>query len=70
MSTVVIDIDEQYCDELMYGYQLIRQDDDTYRIWISTGPLRGCYTGGTFETLSDAFNHLVNVVREKEYLYE
>lgn len=68
MSTIIVDIDEQYCDELCYGYQLIADDDGTYYIWVSSGPFSGYRAGGSWSNLSDAFNFLVSLVREKEYI--
>lgn len=65
--SVIVDIDEQYCDELSYGYQLIAEDDGTYTVWVTTGPISGFRSGGRWETLPEAFNHLVSIVREKEY---
>ena len=42
MSTVVVDIDNQYEDDLCDGYQLICEDDDTYTIWVSTDRKASC----------------------------
>lgn len=65
--SVIVDIDEQYCDELCCGYQLIAEDDGTYTVWVSTGLISGYRSGGSWQSLPDAFNHLVSLVRENEY---
>lgn len=58
MSTVIVDIDDQEEDSLTYGYQLIREDDYTYGIWMSTGPVRGKWLFRNIDTFEEAFDKL------------
>jgi hypothetical protein len=67
MSTVVVDIDNQYENELCDGYQLICEDDDTYTIWVSTGVLSGFRAHKKIETFGEAFRLLTELVNEREY---
>ena len=66
MSNVVVDVDEQVCDELMYGYQLILDDDGMYKIWVSTGPVRGRYVHENIESFFEAFDLLNKTIMEYE----
>lgn len=56
--TVVVDIDNQYCEELCFSYQITIEDDDTYSVYQSWSVLRGKHLGKGFETLSDAWQCL------------
>ena len=66
MSNVVVDVDEQVCDELMYGYQMIQDDDGMYKIWVSTGPVRGHYVHQDIESFVEAFDLLNKTILERE----
>lgn len=66
MSTVIVDIDDQEEDSLMNGYQLVREDDNTYAIWMSTGPVRGKWLYRGIDTFEEAFDKLYNAVRTTE----
>lgn len=69
MSVVVIDVDNQYCDELNFSYQVVKEDNEKYRIWVSSGLLSGWYLGEgvdgahEFETLSEAWEALDSELR-------
>jgi hypothetical protein len=66
MSTVVIDVDNQYCDDLMYSYQLILEDDSTYSVYVSRDVLRGSYEARGVESFSNAFQELVGAMKQHE----
>jgi hypothetical protein len=64
-NAVVLDTYENA--ELMYTYQVV-EDDDVYKVWKSTGPLRGGYiiNKDGFESIIDAMEALVNYVKAGE----
>lgn len=67
MSTVVVDIDNQYEDDLCYGYQLLKEDDSTYSVWVETGVLRGYHAAKGMSSFQEAFDKLQEVFKDKEY---
>ena len=66
MSIVVIDVSNDYVDELMYSYQLVKDDDGTFHVWVETSVLRGYYAGKGIEDFSEAFQTLYDVIDEHE----
>jgi hypothetical protein len=66
MSTVIVDVSNDYVDELMYSYQLVKDDDGTFHIWVETSVLRGYYAGKGIEDFSEAFQTLYDVIDEHE----
>ena len=52
---VIVDIDNQDCDELCFSYQICKNDDETYYVYQSHGLLRGQYLARNLETLAEAW---------------
>ena len=69
MSIVVIDIDNDYCDELVYSYQLCKDDDGTYSVYVARDFLRGYTAVKSVDTFEEAWNHLKRVLEENEHVY-
>lgn len=67
MSVVVIDISNDYVDDLMYSYQLVKEDDGTFSIWIETSVLRGYYAAKKLDSFIEAYSLLNETVEEKEW---
>lgn len=62
---VIVDIDNDYEDSLVDSYQIIKnEEDDTYKVWVSTGMLTGYVSGPKlgFESFQEAWNHLIQTV--------
>lgn len=68
--TVVVDIDNQYCEELCYSYQITIEEDSTYTVYQSWNILRGRYLGRGFATLSEAWQCLNEALAEYENIGE
>lgn len=66
--TVIVDVDNQYCEELCHSYQICRDDDGSYFVWQETGVLKGRYLARGLETLNDAWDRLNVAMREYEYM--
>jgi len=66
MSVVVIDVSNDYVDELMYSYQLVKDDDGTYFVWVETSVLKGYYAGKGIEDFAEAFQLLNETMDELE----
>lgn len=64
---VVIDVDNQYCEDLCYSYQVVREDDQTYSVYQSWNILRGKYLGRGFDNLEDAWICLNQAMQEYEH---
>lgn len=67
MSVVVIDISSDYVDDLMYSYQLVKEDDGSFSIWVETSVLRGYYAAKDVDSFMEAYNILSEVVEEREW---
>ena len=68
MSIVIVDIDNQYEDSLCDSYQLIKEDDETYSVYIAHSILRGRWVARKIESFDEAFILLVDTVKENEYI--
>lgn len=68
MSIVVVDIDNEYCEDLWYSYQVIKEDDGTYTVYQSRDILRGRYLGRDLETVAEAWQCLQEAMNEYESL--
>lgn len=55
MSTVVVDVDNQNCEELNFSYQIILENDNTYTVYVSHSPFRGMYHAKKLETFAEAW---------------
>lgn len=66
MSIVICDVDNQYCDDLSYSYQIVRDNDDTYSVYISYDVFRGRTIAKGLETFQDAWNVLNEEIQETE----
>lgn len=67
MGIVVVDIENDYCNELCYSYQIVREDDDTYSVYRAESILRGSHLGKKFESFEDAMRCLVKGMEDSEY---
>lgn len=68
--TVIVDVDNQYCNELCYSYQITQEDDGTYTVYQSWNVLRGRYLGRELETLEQAWLCLNDAMKEYEHFSE
>ena len=66
MSIVVCDVDNQYCDDLSCSYQITREDDDTYSVYVSYDVFRGKTIAKKLECFQDAWNVLNEEIQETE----
>jgi len=66
MSIVVVDIDNEYCDELMYSYQLCKEDDGTYSVYVSRDIMRGYHACKEIESFAEAFKELQEAISHNE----
>ena len=66
MSIVVVDVENEYCDELMYSYQLSKEDDGTYSVYVARDCLRGFHAGRNLESFAEAFQLLNDTMKEHE----
>ena len=66
MSIVICDVDNQYCDDLSYSYQIIRDDDYTYSVYVSYDVFRGKTIAKKLESFQDAWNVLNEQIQETE----
>jgi hypothetical protein len=66
MSIVVVDIDNEYCDELLYSYQLCKDIDGTYSVYVSRDILRGYHACKEIETFFEAFKELQEAIMYNE----
>lgn len=55
---VIVDIDNEYCDELIYSYQLVREDDDTFSVYVARDILRGYHVARNIDNFFDAYRIL------------
>lgn len=65
---VIVDIDNEYCNDLCYSYQLCQAGDGTYYVWMETAPLCGRKLGQDFETFDQAWACLNEGIRKYEDL--
>lgn len=68
MSVVVVDVDNQYCEELSFSYQLILENDNTYTVYVSYDVLRGETYAKGLETFAEAWQKLTEVMGMEEIL--
>lgn len=68
MSIVICDVSNQYCDDLDNSYQIVRNDGDTYSVYVSFDVLRGKTIAKGLESFQDAWNVLNDYMQEVECL--
>lgn len=68
MSIVICDVDNQYCDELCYSYQIVKDDNDTYSVYVSYDVFKGKTIAKNLETFQEAFNVLGEKIDEVEFV--
>lgn len=66
MSIVVVDVDNEYCDELMYSYQLCKDEDGTYSVYVSQDIIRGHHYCKEVESFSEAYKELQEAISHYE----
>ena len=68
MSVIVVDVDNQYCEELNFSYQIILENDNTYTVYISYDVLSGKYYAKGLETFAEAWQKLSEAMEVDERL--
>ncbi len=64
MSTVIANIED---DDLLYSYQLCRDEDDTYYLYVESSPLRGGKkVFRQVEDLDDALRKMMSTIEYME----
>ena len=66
MSVVIVDVDNAYCQDLCYSYQILRADDGTYSVYQTWNVLRGRWLGRDFDSLRDAWRCLDQAMTQNE----
>lgn len=66
MSLVIVDVDSQYCDELCYSYQLIKEDDDTYSVYVARDFLHGYHVARDVDSFFEAYRILHDTIEHHE----
>ena len=64
--TVIVNVDNQYSDELAYSYQITLAEDNTYSVYVGRGPLRGRIVEQKIQSLEDAMTLLIHVMNDEE----
>ena len=68
MSIVICDVNNQYCEDLDNSYQIVKDDDDTYSVYVSFDVFRGKTIAKGLESFQDAWNMLNDYMQEVECL--
>lgn len=74
MSTVVVDVSNDYESDLTNSYQLLKNNDGTYSIYVAMSPLTGYFMGEGcegkyhFDTLGEAWQHFCDLINQEEQL--
>ena len=66
MTTIIANIED---DELSYSYQLCRDDDDTYFLYVESSPLRGKKVFSEVEDLHVALCRMMSTIEDKEGMF-
>lgn len=64
--SVIVNVDNQYSDELAYSYQITQAMDGTYSVYVGRGPLRGRIVERKIQSLEDAMTLLIHVMNSEE----
>jgi hypothetical protein len=68
MSIVIVDVDNDYCEDLRYSYQLTKDEQGLYSVYINWGFLRGEFAARRLESFADAMAILLRELAEREDL--
>lgn len=68
MSIVVVDVDNQYNDELCYSYQIIKDEDDTFSVYVSYDVFKGKTVAKKLETFQEAWDILNENIEMVEFV--
>jgi hypothetical protein len=74
MSIVVASVDNDYESTLSSSYQLLKNDDDTYSIYVATSPLQGYFVGEgcdgvhVFDDFHEAWKQFCDLINSEEYV--
>lgn len=52
--------------ELAYDYQLCEDEDGTFHVWVTTGPLKGLKDAKGIETLEEAVKKMFEIMCIRE----
>lgn len=66
MGTIVANIED---DELSYSYQLCRDDDGTYYLYVESSPLRGKKVFRQVEDLDEALRKMMSTIEHMEGMF-
>ena len=66
MSTIIANIED---DELNYSYQLCRDDDCTYYLYVEDRPLRGKKVFRQVEDLNEALRKMMAAIEHMEGMF-
>ena len=66
MSIVICDVDNQYCDDLSNSYQIMKDNDETYSVYVSYDVFRGKTIAKNLESFQDAWQVLNAYIQEEE----
>jgi|APGre2960657373_1045057.scaffolds.fasta_scaffold57632_5 hypothetical protein len=62
--SVIINTHEH--EDMRYDYQLCEEVDDTFYVWVSTGPISGFKAVTDIETLEEAVSELFKTIKDQE----
>lgn len=74
MSIVIADVSNDYEDDLTNSYQLIKNDDDTYSIYVAMSVLTGYFLGEgcegkyKFDTFTEAWQQFCDIINHEEHI--
>lgn len=66
MGAIVANIED---DELLYSYQLCRDDDGTYYLYVESSPLRGKKVFRQVEDLDEALRKMMSTIEHMEGMF-
>ncbi len=64
IMSVIINTHEH--EDMRYDYQLCEEVDDTFYVWVSTGPISGFKAVTDIETLEEAVSELFKTIKDQE----
>lgn len=72
MSLVIADVSNDYEVDLTNSYQLLKNDDNTYSIYVAMSPLTGYFMGEgcegkyKFESFAEAWQQFCDMINHEE----
>jgi hypothetical protein len=62
--SVIINTHEH--EDMRYDYQLCEEEDGTFYVWVSTGPISGYKAVNEIATLEEAVRELFQTIKDQE----